>query len=190
MCWGICLIKWQASEKTKPNHFVCFECGTSKRCIFLRGRCQGNAIPQSFSTHNYELERLIVTVKVDWKESLKFTEYEIIVSWFFTRTLLPLLLPFSPKKMHRREWLVSAVVSFWTCGDNHICFDYMHINICIKIYMHIKRICFANLFGIGNNLLKVKKLQWMDFEIVPVFLAGPLEKQKNQSKLSGWVITN
>lgn len=115
-----------------------------------------------------------------------FTAYEMkMLSWLFTETPL---LPFSLKKMHRREWLVAAVVSFWTCGDNHICFDYMHIN----IYMHIKHICFANLFGMGNNLLKMKKLQLMDFEILPVLLAGPLEERKNKSKpvLSGWVITN
>lgn len=172
MCWGICLIKWQASEETKPNHLSYFEFDTSEKCIFLSDRCQENAIPQSFSPYNDELERLIVTVKVDWKWSLNFTAYEMkMVSWFFTK--IPLL-PFLLKKMHRREWFVAPVISFWTCGDNHICFDYMHIN----IYMHIKHVCFANLFGMGNNLLKMKKLQWMDFEILPVLLVGPLEEQK------------
>lgn len=69
MCWGICLIEWQASEKTKPKHLVCFECGTNNKFIFLEGRCQENAITQSFSPYKDELERLIVTVKADWKES-------------------------------------------------------------------------------------------------------------------------
>lgn len=58
--------------------------------------------------------------------------------------------------------------------------------------MNIKHICFANLFGMGNSLLKVKKLHLMDFEILPVLLVRHLEKQNQQSKpvLSGWVITN
>lgn len=47
--------------------------------------------------------------------------------------------------------------------------------------MNIKHICFANLFGMGNSLLKVKKLHLMDFEILPVLLVRHLEKQDRKS---------